>query len=67
MLTRKVLLPGKDYIHQLNLILCFCGTPSEKYLATIGSESVLSYIRKLKKFQPADKKTVFPNASTEAL
>ena len=40
MLGRKPLFPGKDYIHQLNLITDVIGTPGEEDIQYIQSEKV---------------------------
>jgi mitogen-activated protein kinase 7 len=40
MLGGKVLFPGKDYVHQLNLILNILGTPDEETIRRIGSPRV---------------------------
>ncbi len=45
LLGRKALFPGKDYIHQLNLILQVLGTPGDEDMAFIQSEKARSYIR----------------------
>ncbi len=45
LLGRKALFPGKDYIHQLNLILQVLGTPDEEDLDFIQSQKARSYIR----------------------
>jgi len=36
LLSGKVLFPGKDYVHQMSLIISVLGTPTDEVLATIG-------------------------------
>jgi len=45
LLGRKALFPGKDYIHQLNLIIQVLGSPGEEDLDFIQSQKARSYIR----------------------
>lgn len=40
LLGRKPLFPGKDYIHQLNLITDVIGTPDDEDIECIESEKV---------------------------
>jgi len=48
MLARKPLFPGKDYLHQLRLILNFLGTPQpEGALAFVSNEKAASWLRAL--------------------
>jgi serine/threonine protein kinase len=66
-LTRQVLLKGKDYLHQLRLILQLLGTPSDADLASLQSPPAIDYIRALPRSQPTPLPTVFPRAPPEAL
>ena len=47
LLLRKPLFPGKDYIHQLRLIIRLLGTPSDEDLSFITSGKARAYIRAL--------------------
>nr|CCC90904.1 putative mitogen-activated protein kinase [Trypanosoma congolense IL3000] len=51
--TRRPLFPGRDYIHQLNLLVDVIGPPDlEQDLPHIASAEALSYLRSLPKRQP---------------
>ena len=67
LLGRKPLFPGKDYIHQLNLITDVLGTPSDEDINRIGSDKARRYIRSLpfKARIPFEK--IYPNASPSAI
>ncbi|KAG2061980.1 CMGC MAPK protein kinase [Suillus hirtellus] len=67
MLTGKPLFPGRDYSHQLNLILDIIGTPTLDEFYSITSRRSRDYIRALpirkgRKFQ-----SLFPKATPEAI
>lgn len=66
MLSGKPLFPGRDYHHQLTLILDVLGTPTLDEFYAINSRRSRDYIRAL----PFRKKkafgTLFPNASPQA-
>ncbi|KAG7661596.1 tmk1 [[Candida] subhashii] len=47
MLTYKPLFPGKDYIHQLRLILDILGSPGEEDLRNIKSSRARTFIKSL--------------------
>ena len=47
LLGRKPLLPGKDYVDQLKLIIKTLGPPSEEDLGFITSSKARAYIRAL--------------------
>jgi hypothetical protein len=47
LLGRKPLFPGKDYVHQLNLITKVVGSPGDEDLHFIHSEKARRYIRSL--------------------
>jgi len=67
LLGRKPLFPGKDYIHQLNLITDVIGSPDEEDIECIESDKARRYIRSLpyKPHIPTEK--IFPNANPLAL
>mmetsp|Transcript_24108 Transcript_24108/g.52601 ORF Transcript_24108/g.52601 Transcript_24108/m.52601 type:complete len:460 (+) Transcript_24108:190-1569(+) len=67
LLGRKPLFPGKDYIHQLNLITDVIGTPADDDIECIESEKARRYIRSLP-FKPTiPNEKIFPNANPLAL
>ena len=47
LLSRHALFPGKNYVHQLNLILSVLGSPSAEFVARIGSDKIRRYLRGL--------------------
>jgi mitogen-activated protein kinase 1/3 len=67
MLSGKPLFPGRDYHHQLNLILDVRGTPSLDDFYAISSHRSRDYLRALpfKKKKPFA--TLYPNANPDAL
>ena len=67
MLGRRQIFPGKNYVNQLQLVLSVVGTPSEEYIANIGSDRVKTYLKSLPKKQPVDLFVLFPNANKVAL
>ncbi|EEB09351.1 CMGC/MAPK protein kinase Pmk1 [Schizosaccharomyces japonicus yFS275] len=58
---------GKDYVHQLNLILHYLGTPDEETLSRISSERAYNYIRSFPPKKPIPFETIFPYANPLAL
>jgi len=67
LLGRKPLFPGKDYVHQLNLITKVIGSPSEDDLMFISSEKARRYIRSLPKHDHVDFRKLYPHANEQAL
>ena len=67
LLGRRPLFPGKDYIHQLNLITDVIGTPSEEDVDSIEAEKARRYIGSLPFKPPIPFERIFPNASPEAI
>lgn len=67
MLSGKPLFPGRDYHHQLNLILDVLGTPSLDDFYAISSHRSRDYLRALpfKKKKPFA--SLYPNANPDAL
>ncbi|KNC76341.1 CMGC/MAPK protein kinase [Sphaeroforma arctica JP610] len=47
LLQRQPLFPGKDYIHQVELIIKFVGTPTEADVSDIKSDKARRYLRSL--------------------
>ncbi|XP_067391327.1 mitogen-activated protein kinase 7 [Emydura macquarii macquarii] len=67
MLGRKQLFPGKNYIHQLQLIMTVLGTPSAKVIHAIGADRVRAYIQSLPSRQPVPWETLYQQADHLAL
>ncbi|XP_014229498.1 mitogen-activated protein kinase 14A-like isoform X1 [Trichogramma pretiosum] len=67
LLTGRTLFPGVDHIHQLNLIMDLLGTPREKFMKKISSESAKSYIESLPPMKRKDFKQVFQGANPLAI
>ena len=67
MLQREPVLPGKDYIHQLKLIVKFCGTPKLEDVAFVKNQKALRFLSKLNISPPVKLSKEFPQASQEAL
>ena len=67
MLGRRLLFPGKNYVHQLQLILSVVGTPPDEYISNIGSEKVRSYLKSLPLREPVKTSVLFPHANKDAL
>ena len=67
MLTGKALFPGRDYAHQLDLILDVIGTPTMEEYASITSRRSRDYIRALPIRRRRPFQTLFPNAPEDAL
>ena len=67
MLGRKPAFPGKDYIHQLKLVLEVLGTQDEASLHFISSPKARAWIQSLPPQPAASLPALFPNASAPAL
>ncbi|XP_053547558.1 mitogen-activated protein kinase 7-like [Bombina bombina] len=67
MLGRKQLFPGKNYIHQLQLIMTVLGTPSTQVIRAIGAERVRAYIQSLPSRQSVPWTSLYPQADRKAL
>ena len=63
LLGRKPLFPGKDYVHQLNLITKVIGTPDEQDLYFVTSDKARRYLRQLPYSKPMDFKRLYPEAN----
>lgn len=66
-LSRKPLFPGRDYLHQLTVIIDILGTPSDDDLLFISSEKALAYIRSLPHRSAVPFRSILPQASPEAI
>ncbi|XP_067285495.1 mitogen-activated protein kinase 7 [Pseudorasbora parva] len=67
MLGRRQMFPGKNYVHQLQLILSVLGTPPESIIGSIGSDRVRSYVRSLPSKAPEPLAALYPQAEPNAL
>ncbi|KAG1773190.1 CMGC MAPK protein kinase [Suillus occidentalis] len=67
MLTGTPLFPGRDYSHQLNLILDIIGTPTLDEFYTITSRRSRDYIRALPIRKRRTFQSLFPKANPEAI
>ena len=67
LLTGRPLFPGRDYSHQLDLILDVIGTPSLDEFYAITSRRSRDYIRALPIRKKRQFTTLFPQASKEAI
>ncbi|RYR04095.1 hypothetical protein Ahy_B06g083668 [Arachis hypogaea] len=61
LLTRKPLFPGKNVVHQLDLMTDLLGTPSLEAIARVRNEKARKYLSSMRK------KKLFPNADPLAL
>src|ERR1700677_3197475 len=66
MLSGKPLFPGRDYHHQLSLILDVLGTPTLDEFYAITTRRSRDYIRALPFRKKKPFQTIFPNASALA-
>jgi len=67
LIARRPIFPGKDYIHQLNLITRIMGSPEPTKLDWIQSDKARRYLISLPQCPPADLTQLFPRASDAAL
>jgi serine/threonine protein kinase len=67
LLGRKALLPGKDYIDQLKIIIRTLGTPSDEELGFISASKARAYIQALPFVPRTNFKQLFPSASPLAI
>lgn len=67
LLQREPLLPGKDYIHQLKLIVRFLGTPRQEDITFVKNAKALRFLSRLPISIGIKLDHAFPEANTEAL
>lgn len=67
MLTGKPLFPGKNVVHQLDLMTDLLGTPSAESVARIRNEKARRYLSSMRKKPPVSFLQKFPNADPLAL
>ena len=66
-LGRKALLPGRDYLQQLRLIIDALGAPSASDLSIIENPQAVEYIQALPKKSPTPFAELYPNANPLAV
>ncbi|KAJ6295149.1 hypothetical protein OIU76_023118 [Salix suchowensis] len=67
MLTGKPLFPGRNVVHQLDLMTDFLGTPSPESISKIRNEKARRYLCNMRKKQPVPFAQKFPNVDLLAL
>lgn len=67
LLTGKPLFPGKNVVHQLDLMTELLGTPSPDAIARIRNEKARRYLSSMRRKKPIPFSQKFPNADPLAL
>lgn len=67
LLGRKPIFPGKDYLHQLNLICKVIGTPSAEDVSRVASDKARQYLRSMPFMPRANLQSFFPGANPLAI
>ncbi|KAG6411122.1 hypothetical protein SASPL_129196 [Salvia splendens] len=67
MLSGKPLFPGKNVVHQLDLMTDLLGTPPPESIARIRNEKARRYLSSMRKKQPVPFSQKFPDADPLAL
>ncbi|GMI99515.1 MAP kinase 9 [Hibiscus trionum] len=67
MLIGKPLFPGKNVVHQLDLMTDLLGTPSAESISKIRNEKARRYLSSMRRKQPVPFSQKFPNADPLAL
>uniref|UniRef100_A0A8R7TX13 mitogen-activated protein kinase n=2 Tax=Triticum urartu TaxID=4572 RepID=A0A8R7TX13_TRIUA len=67
MLTGRPLFPGKNVVHQLDLMTDLLGTPSEESISRIRNEKARRYLGNMKKKHPIPFSQKFPGVDPMAL
>ncbi|XP_062176927.1 mitogen-activated protein kinase 15 isoform X1 [Alnus glutinosa] len=67
LLTGKALFPGKNVVHQLDLMTDLLGTPSAEAIARVRNEKARRYLSSMRKKKPIPFSQKFPNADPLAL
>ncbi|CAM0953828.1 unnamed protein product [Alopecurus aequalis] len=66
-LTGKPLFPGKNVVHQLDLMTDLLGSPSLETVSRIRNEKARKYLSSMRRKQPVPFSQKFPNADPAAL
>jgi serine/threonine protein kinase len=67
LLGRKPLFQGKDYMHQLQVIIDVLGTPSEESLAFVTNSMAKRAIKELPQREKKSFSDMFPNSNAQAV
>mmetsp|Transcript_51987 Transcript_51987/g.121859 ORF Transcript_51987/g.121859 Transcript_51987/m.121859 type:complete len:194 (-) Transcript_51987:30-611(-) len=68
LITRRPLFPGKDYVHQLEIIIACLGTPSDEDLSVVsGNEKASRFARSLRPDAKKSLDTLFSSSHPNAL
>ncbi|XP_044484230.1 mitogen-activated protein kinase 15 isoform X1 [Mangifera indica] len=67
LLTGKPLFPGKNVVHQLDLMTDLLGTPSAEAIARVRNEKARRYLSSMRRKRPILFSQKFPNANPLAL
>ncbi|KAL6548426.1 Mitogen-activated protein kinase 16 [Orobanche gracilis] len=67
LLTGKPLFPGKNVVHQLDLMTDFLGTPPPETIASIRNEKARRYLMSMRRKKPVPLSYKFPNTDPLAL
>ncbi|KAJ7954972.1 Mitogen-activated protein kinase [Quillaja saponaria] len=67
LLTGKPLFPGKNVVHQLDIMTDLLGTPSPEAIARIRNEKARRYLSSMRRKKPIPFSQKFPNADPLAL
>lgn len=67
LLTGKPLFPGKNVVHQLDIITDLLGTPSPEAISRIRNEKARRYLSSMRRKKPISFTQKFPNADPLAL
>lgn len=67
LLTGKPLFPGKNVVHQLDLMTDLLGTPSAEAIARVRNEKARRYLSSMRRKKPVPFSQKFPNADPLAL
>ncbi|CAI8590754.1 unnamed protein product [Vicia faba] len=67
LLTGKPLFPGKNVVHQLDIMTDFLGTPSPEAIARVRNEKARRYLSSMRKKKPVPFAHKFPNTDPLAL
>ncbi|XP_004486112.1 mitogen-activated protein kinase 15 [Cicer arietinum] len=67
LLTGKPLFPGKNVVHQLDIMTDFLGTPSPDAIARVRNEKARRYLSSMRKKKPVPFSQKFSNADPLAL
>ncbi|XP_072975545.1 mitogen-activated protein kinase 15 [Typha angustifolia] len=67
LLTGKPLFPGKNVVHQLDIMTDMLGTPSQEAIARVRNEKARRYLSSMRRKKPIPFSQKFPNADPLAL